>query len=43
MSIKETLDKAYGNIPKEVGFVATEFDIVRGIRYYWLLLIRKFR
>ena len=40
---KETLDKAYGNMPKEVGF---NFDISfvptwRGIKYYWHKLIRK--
>ena len=40
---KETIDKAYGNMPKEVGF---NFDINfvptwRGIKYYWHKLIRK--
>ena len=42
MNPKETLEKAYGNIPKEVG-LQLEFDIVRGLRYYWLLLKRRFR
>ena len=40
---KETLDKAYGNMPKEVGF-AFSLDWVptqRGIKYYWQLLVRK--
>jgi hypothetical protein len=40
MSPKETLDKAYGNIPKEVG-LHVEFDFFRGFRYYWYKLIRK--
>jgi len=40
----DTLNKAYGNIPKEVGF---NFDIIsclpvlRGMKYYWYKLIRK--
>lgn len=40
---KETLDKAYGNMPKEVG-IAFNLDWVptpRGIKYYWILLVRK--
>jgi len=40
---KETLDKAYGNMPKEVGF-SNDWTIVptwRGLRYYWHKLIRK--
>jgi len=40
---KETLDKAYGNMPKEVGY-SFDFDFVpgwRGIKYYWYKLIRK--
>ena len=43
MTTKETLDKAYGNVPKEVGF-ALDLDwlpTIRGIRYYWYKLIRK--
>ena len=40
---KETLDKAYGSVPKEVGF---NFDMTwmptwRGVKYYWHKLIRK--
>jgi hypothetical protein len=43
MSIKETLDKAYGSIPKEP---LVSFDIgwapnVRGFKYYWLMFVRK--
>ena len=44
MTQKETLDKAYGNMPKEVGF---DFDLFgwlpswRGIKYYWYKLIRR--
>jgi hypothetical protein len=44
MTRKEILDKAYGSMPKEVGF---NFDMtwiptVRGFKYYWLVLVRKF-
>lgn len=44
MSIKDTLDKAYGSMPKEVGFM---FDITwmptpRGFKYYYLKLVRYF-
>jgi hypothetical protein len=41
---QEVIDRAYGNMPKEVGFT---FDIMsalptwRGIKYYWYKLIRK--
>jgi hypothetical protein len=41
---KETLDKAYGNMPKEIG-LDPNLDwgpTYRGIKYYWLKLIRKF-
>ena len=41
---KDTLDKAYGNMPKEVGFENNLFDwlpTLRGIKYYWYKLIRK--
>ena len=40
---KETLDKAYGNVPKEIGFsISWEFvPTLRGIKYYWHKLIRK--
>jgi len=40
---KETIDKAYGNMPREVG-VNLDWDIVpgwRGFKYYWYKLIRK--
>jgi hypothetical protein len=44
MTPKEVLDKAYGNLPKEVGFV---FDmgfipVWRGLKYYTYVVIRKF-
>lgn len=40
---KETLEKAYGNIPREVGLSANLawFPTWRGIRYYWYRLLRK--
>ena len=41
MNAKDTLDKAYGNIPKEpVSFIEFDFPVFRGIRYYWLRLVR---
>ena len=44
MTTKEVLNKAYGNIPKEVGinFDMLSFIPVRGIKHYWILLVRKF-
>ena len=44
MSSKETLDKAYGNMPKEVGIGGDMFDwmpMFRGLKYYWHKLVRK--
>lgn len=44
MTVKETLNKAYGNVPKEVT-PSFDIDLIptrRGVKYYWLLLIRKF-
>ena len=44
MSSKETIEKAYGSIPKEVG-IFTQFELVpiwRGTKYYWLKFVRKF-
>lgn len=44
MAPKETIDKAYGSIPKEVGMSNNSFDWLpefRGLRYYWYKLIRK--
>ena len=43
MSIKETLDKAYGNIPKDptVSFDTGWIPNVRGFKYYWLKFVRK--
>ena len=43
MSSKETLDKAYGNMPREVGF-SVDWGFIptwRGVKYYWYKLIRK--
>lgn len=40
---EDTLKKAYGNMPKDVGF-SVVWDMVptwRGIKYYWHKLIRK--
>ena len=40
----ETLQRAYGNMPKEVGFGLDLFDwtpTLRGVKYYWYKLIRK--
>jgi hypothetical protein len=40
---QEVIDKAYGNMPKEVG-INLEMDWLptwRGIKYYWYKLIRK--
>jgi len=44
MSSKDTIEKAFGHIPKELPGYNLTFDIitVRGIKYYWLLLVRKF-
>jgi hypothetical protein len=41
--MKETIQKAYGNVPKEV-MPVFDFDIspFRSVKYYWLLLVRKF-
>ena len=44
MTIKETIDKAYGNMPKEVGMSDAVFDwmpTARGFKYYWYKFIRK--
>ena len=42
MTRKDTLDRAYGNIPREVGW---GFDLypARPIKYFWLKwIVRKF-
>ena len=43
MTTKETLDKAYGNVPKEVGYTMdwNFLPTLRGVKYYWYKLIRK--
>jgi hypothetical protein len=43
MNKDETIRKAYGSIPKEVG-VNLDLDwlpTIRGIKYYWYKLVRK--
>ncbi len=41
-TVKQTIDKAYGSIPKEVNFTfCIDIDTWRGIKYYWYKLIRK--
>jgi len=44
MSTNEVIEKAYGNIPKEVGinFELSWLPTPRGVKYYWLILVRKF-
>lgn len=45
MSHKDTLDRAYGNIPKEVGYTI-DFSFMpfhRPVKYFWLTwIVRKF-
>jgi len=39
---EDTLNKAYGSVPKEVGYTI-DFDFVpgwRGVKFYWYKLIR---
>jgi hypothetical protein len=39
----ETLKKAYGNIPKEIGlYIDFSIPVFRGLRYYLLKFFRKF-
>ena len=43
MSQKDTIDRAYGSIPKEVGY-SIEWNFIptwRGIKYYWYKYTRK--
>jgi len=40
----EVLQKAYGSMPKEVGYTTDMFNWMptwRGVKYYWYKLIRK--
>ena len=40
---EDVLKRAYGNVPREVGFAGT-WDFIptwRGFKYYWLKLVRK--
>jgi hypothetical protein len=40
---QEVLKRAYGNMPREVGF-AINWDFIptwRGLKYYWYKLVRK--
>ena len=40
-NIKETLTKAYGNVPKEpVIYMNFDIGFSRPLRYYWLKMIR---
>jgi hypothetical protein len=43
MSQKDTIDRAYGSIPKEVGyFIDWNFlPTWRGLKYYWYTYTRK--
>jgi hypothetical protein len=44
MSQKDTIEKAYGNIPKEVSYSMDLFSWMptpRGFKYYWYKLVRK--
>jgi len=43
MSVKETLEKAYGNIPKEPQYYIDMSwgPTYRGLKYYWYKFIRK--
>ena len=45
MSSKETLEKAYGNIPKEPSpFINMDWvPSFRGLKYYWIKFIRSIR
>jgi hypothetical protein len=45
---KETVERAYGHIPTEVGIcfpIPQPVDLIgwRGLRYYWLRMIRRIR
>jgi hypothetical protein len=46
MSHKDTLDRAYGNIPQEVGYNIDFFNFIpfrRPVRYFWLTrIVKKF-
>ncbi len=44
MSAKETLERAYCNVPKEpvVMFDMSWIPTYRGVKYYWIKLIRSF-
>jgi hypothetical protein len=41
--VKDTLQKAYGSVPKEVGYAIewNFFPTWRGVKYYWYKLKRK--
>ena len=41
---EDVINRAYGNIPKEVSWFDLNLDNFpfRGIKYYWLILKRKF-
>lgn len=44
MSAEKIINKAFGSIPKEVSMHIGEdawIPTIRGIRYYWVLFVRK--
>ena len=43
MSTKETLERAYGHIPKDLGFTFNiDFPYERPLRYFWIKVKRFF-
>jgi hypothetical protein len=43
MTQKDTIERAYGNIPKEVSY-SMDWDFMptwRGVKYHWYKMIRK--
>lgn len=43
MTPKQVLEKAYGSVPKEVGFaINIDITLFRGFRYHYLKLLRFF-
>jgi hypothetical protein len=43
--MKETINKAYGNVPKEVGYNVEMFSFIptwRGVKYYYHKVVRFF-
>jgi hypothetical protein len=45
MSSKEVIERAFGNIPKEIPMSNWDFDVIpgwRGFKYYYLKIVRFF-